>query len=140
MAQALEQINSLLAMTENDTSAICGCNCSKEQDRVGFRDRTADHDWRLCDCNSCGSFNVQTRQQQCTVMCSPICSFMSWIERGGSSTAAKEQIERSPRFCEDCREHGLLTMRQAAVRRMRERRKRQHENLTDLGFKKQQRT
>ena len=124
----------------NDASTICGCNCSEGRDRMELRDGSDGHGWRLCDCSSCGPFNVQTRQRQCMVMCSPICSFIAWIERGKSLAATYEQIEGSPRFCEDCKEHGLLAMRQAAVRRQREQRKRQHECFTDMGCKVQRRT
>ena len=97
------------------------------------------HGWRLCDCSSCGPVNVQTRQRQCMVMCAPICSVIAWIERGKSLVATNEQIERDYRFCEYCKEHGLLALRQAAVRRMQEQRKRQHECLTAMGCKKQRR-
>ena len=139
MAQALEQVGSLLSMAHNDANTICRCNCSEGRDRIELCDGSDGHGWRLCDCSSCGPFNVQTRQRQCMVMCSPICSFIAWIERGKSLAATKEQIEGNPRFCEDCKEHGLLAMRQAAVRRMREQRKRQHECLTDMGCKNQRR-
>ena len=98
-------------------SSLCGCDCAFPASAS-----TAPSGWGLCECVLCGG-------GRCSVPVSPLLRFAALHDRGLQPKKLAD-IAASPNYCGDCRDHNLLQIRIAAVRRARE--KRQNEQADSV--------
>ena len=109
----------------------CGCNCDADDGRITLDNFADDEDpvnWSCCECKCCGISG-----QGCKVPCSEIVRLLVAEQRGKDAYALmraydenfklnNDEIKKEhPKFCDDCREHGLLELRRQAVQRSRKR-------------------
>ena len=99
-------------------SSVCGCDCHLDGHLVS----TEPSGWEQCDCVLCG-------EDGCRVPVSPLLRIAVLVDRGRLPLNLAD-IEASPNYCGNCRDHNLLEIRRAAVRRARA--KRQNEKAESV--------
>jgi hypothetical protein len=101
-------------------SSLCGCDCHLDGHHA--LPSIEPFDWEQCDCVLCG-------EDRCRVPVSPMSRLAVFVERGRVPRNLAD-IDASPNYCESCRDHNLLEIRRAAVRRART--NRQNEKVKSL--------
>jgi len=109
----------------------CACDCGERTPTDDDRRVPLDDEipWTRCECKCCGDAG-----QGCRVPLSELARIFIASERGRAEEVAQHMMaeaglnlsedfkRENPKFCDDCIDHGMLGLRHAAVRRVRERR------------------
>ena len=106
-----------MSMDGVSASSVCGCDCHLGDGQFSPTEQCAPSlDWERCECVLCG-------EDGCRNLVKPELRISVLIARGIPPQNVAD-IEASPNYCGDCRDHCLLEIRRAAV--LRGRAKRQH--------------
>ena len=118
-------------LTQWPAATVCGCDCADAQSRIPLAvDPVVLSGWSCCECQCCG-----IPDQGCTVQCSDLLRIWTTAERGKDTkdivsalwgccdkiTLPTETKKEYPKFCGDCRDHGLLDLRRKATQQRRKR-------------------
>jgi len=98
--------------------SACGCPCAEWSDTPG------DVAWARFECQECGEAG-----QGCRTQISEVARIFAALDVAEQMDEASPRLRltedfqrQSPKFCGDCRDHGLLALKRAAVQRARDRR------------------
>ena len=104
-----------MSMDGVSASSLCGCACDLGDGQFSSTEQcTPCLGWERCDCVLCG-------EDGCRNLVSPVRRMAVLAERGIQPQNVAD-IEASPNYCGDCRDHCLLEIRRAAVLRSRAKR------------------
>ena len=98
--------------------SVCGCNCHPGVRLVSTEPCDPCLGWEQCNCVLCG-------EDGCRRLVSPLLRLAVLVDRGRPPQNIAAELEGSPNYCGDCRDHNLLEIRRAAVRRARAKRQKE---------------
>ena len=91
--------------------SACGCPCAE------WSDTPADVAWTRCECQECGEAGQGCKTKASEVARTSYTFVAAHMDEASPSLQLTEDFRRrSPKFCEDCRDHGMLALKREAMK------------------------